>query len=188
MPPTMSAEAHTTHASVVDKETITMLRTVHQRQVSLNSLADQKANVLLSVVSIVLSIVLTKLDFSLFDTFARLLLLLLFVGFEIVGVIMGLLVVFPRLVFRRSGTSVEALSNPLFFGEFSALPQDVFVAYVMNEIQSAKRTYELLLVDIYQAGIGLSWKYRHLRFAYLATVLGAVPGLILAVKTVVSGG
>ena len=41
----------------IDKETIGMLRTIHQKQVQLISLADQKANILMGVIIIGLSII-----------------------------------------------------------------------------------------------------------------------------------
>ena len=49
----------------IDKETIGMLRTIHQKQVQLISLADQKANILMSVIIIGLSIIAS--NFSIYD-------------------------------------------------------------------------------------------------------------------------
>jgi len=51
----------TNRSTYVDKETISMLRTIHQKQVQLVSLADQKANMLMGILVISLSIVATNL-------------------------------------------------------------------------------------------------------------------------------
>ncbi len=84
----------------IDKETIGMLRTIHQKQVQLISLADQKANILMGVIIIGLSIIASnffKYDYQ-NNSHTQNFLILCFSLFELISLLFAVWVITPRLV------------------------------------------------------------------------------------------
>ena len=84
----------------IDKETIGMLRTIHQKQVQLISLADQKANILMGVIIIGLSIIASnffKYDYQ-NNSNTQNFLILCFSLLELISLLFAVWVITPRLV------------------------------------------------------------------------------------------
>ncbi|MEM9246103.1 MAG: hypothetical protein AAGA67_10240, partial [Cyanobacteria bacterium P01_F01_bin.153] len=74
------------------RETIYLLRTIHQNQTQLITLADQKANILISIVAVVITILSTNLDAIKRFSMPLLALFFMFLIAEFVTIGLGLLV------------------------------------------------------------------------------------------------
>ena len=136
----------------IDKETIGMLRTIHQKQVQLISLADQKANILMGVIIIGLSIIASnffKYDYQ-NNSNTQNFLILCFSLFELISL-------------------------------SSNISEEKYVNYMLEQIKSPKRVYELMLIDFYQIGFVLKEKYKYLSISYMLAILGIVPAVILII-------
>ena len=173
----------TNRSTYVDKETISMLRTIHQKQVQLVSLADQKANMLMGILVIGLSIVATNLYTykSEINSLMTTALIFFFSLLELISIFFAIWVIAPRIKFNIGTIDISKSKNPLFFMESSGTNEDTYVSYMLKQFKSPKRVYELLLIDFYQIGTVLKEKYKYLSLAYLSAVLGLIPAIFLLI-------
>ncbi len=159
-------------------DVIVALRTTHQHQVQLNVLADQKANINLGFT--LFFITLTQSQFTLAQGEAD----FLRYGFVLLtlviatSLLLALIVVLPRTG-RTRIRRVEDMTNPLYFGMFSQLPQQDYVTYLEQCIAGNAEARRMLSVDIYQIGLVLRRKYRLLRFSYGFLALSVIIAVVL---------
>ena len=154
--------------STVDYTLITMQSTL----VQFSSMADTKANIMITVCSIVLTIGVTQLSSPLL----RWPLVLLTIS-TFVALFLAILAVPPsgRYPRRPDGSTDPDLPgfNPLFFGHFAHLTQDRFVAELARVLADDARIYEAMARDLWgQAFVLATRKYRYLRWAYSVFIVG----------------
>jgi hypothetical protein len=158
---------------------IYMLRTTQQHHVQLSAMADIKANILITASSILLSVTIALSPSGEF----RLSLALLAAG-VLLGLVFAVLAVLPK--FKAPGKR-RAGGNPLFFGTFADMDEDAFVAEIMTLAGSARSAMEAQARDIHQLGSYLERsKYRWLRRAYLAFLMGLFAGGLAELVTALS--
>tara|TARA_Y100001935_G_C17071510_1_gene391773 strand:- start:118 stop:645 length:528 start_codon:yes stop_codon:yes gene_type:complete len=162
----------------VEKETIGMLRALHQKQVQLVMIADQKANMLLGIVVVALSMFVFNFAFE-FQSEILKLLFFLFCAIELFAVILCILVVSPRIGSKSSYKKLEDMENPLFFRHFSNFNRDDYVAFIIENIENPRKVFELIIADYYDLGIGLEKKYSLLKSAYIVALVGLLPIIFL---------
>ena len=156
------------------KDTIYMLRTVQQHQVQLSTLADSKANTLLSTSFVVLALVVGQLKASGFS-----LPLLTLAVTTLLCATFAVLAVLPRGVADPIKPDAKQF-NPLFFGHFANLEMDEFVDRMRAIGSDTQAVHDAMARDIYSIGRLLhDKKYHYLRISYrifltglLATLLG----------------
>lgn len=153
-------------------DVIYTLRTAHQNQTQHLLLADQKANVLVGIVAVILTILFTRTGFLTSTEVATKHIFLGFVAIELVGLFFALLVITPKTIVENRFQSVEDMPNPLFFGFFTRFGQDEYVAHLTAMLSTSTRAREMLMVDLYQIGRVLKRKFRLLKLAYFSTVAG----------------
>lgn len=168
-----------TSDGVTDKKTndhdiIYTLRTAHQNQTQLNIMADQKANILIGVMVIGMTLFLTKLSSNDGIRTELLWILVVFYSFGLVSVLLALLTLLPRLLPSRRKQAFTGIPNSLFFGFFTGMSEDAFVEHLDERLNSEHGARELLIRDLHQIGKVLNHKYTLLRYAYLSAVAGVV--------------
>lgn len=156
------------------------LRTLAQSQVQFSAMADAKANIMITVCSIVISASLTQLHRPLFR--APLLALDVFTA---IALLAALFCVLPsRTVPRLPGGGVNRESpqfNPLFFMHFQHLTLPEFEAEVGRRFADTAGLYRSLVRDIYEQGVVLARaKYRFLRGSYISFIAGLLIGAAVA--------
>ncbi|AFZ45676.1 hypothetical protein PCC7418_3566 [Halothece sp. PCC 7418] len=157
-----------------DHDVIYTIRTVCQNQTQLIMLADQKANILIGIISVVFTIFFTRVHFITGLNQWLTIPLAGFVIVETVAAFLALLVIFPRQTKRPKTQSVEELANPLFFGNFSQFKRQDIVDFLVENMDDNYSARSILITDLYQAGMVLKDKYTLLRYAYLCTIFGVV--------------
>ncbi|MEM9052598.1 MAG: Pycsar system effector family protein [Bacteroidota bacterium] len=158
----------------------TMFRVTLKNHTTLSQIADNKANIMLSVNAIIISIVLTsllpKLDNNTYLLWPSVLLL----SVCIVAVIFATISTIPKVT--RNGASVESVrnrtTNLLFFGNFQGLDLNVYVDGMHDLMDDDKYLYETLMKDLYFLGKVLNKKYYYLRLCYTVFVIGIVLSVI----------
>jgi hypothetical protein len=109
-----------------------VLRNVHQQLVALSSQADPKANIMITVTAILLSLSLTHLDEGRLRPSA-----ITFAGFLLAALIFALLSVLPKFPFpgqrRRERRAPRDL---LFFNHVAAMPQDEYVREMAGVLEN----------------------------------------------------
>jgi hypothetical protein len=159
----------------------TMFRTSYRTHIDLSNLADNKANIMISINGIIISILLAsispKMDANPW--------LLVPTSVLLVGCLFSLAyAVFaarPRVSSRP--VSLETLrqdeANILFFGNFVNMPEEEFVEGMKELMTHTDELYLNMVRDIYSLGTVLARKFRLLRTSYNVFIAGLVLGVFL---------
>ena len=148
-----------------------LLRTAQQHHVQLSMMADAKANIIITVSSIVMTLTIARLDDPQLHTSAMILL-----GFTMLALLLAILAVLPKYrPLRLQGQDLPAQFNLLFFGHFAELDRDRFLAELAARMGTDGIVYDTVARDLYGLGYYLAhYKYRFLRWAYLFFLTGFV--------------
>lgn len=147
-----------------------LMRATQFHLVQLSSMADMKANMLLTMSSVVMSLAMPQLLRN-----EHLWPLLILVGSCLVTICLATYAVMPKLPTSSAVvTDVNSPAfNPLFFGDFSRMTQADFESTMATILNDHNRTYGAQVREIYLLGTFLAKKkYRFLRLAYLSFITG----------------
>ena len=153
------------------------LRTTQQHHVALSSMADTKANIIITVSSIVLTLSLGRMG----DSSLRASVLTL-TGFTLAALLLAILAVLPkyRPLRLKHGQPLPPHFNILFFGHFSEIDRGRFLHEVGNRLKADGSVYRTMAGDIYSLGSYLSHhKYRYLRLSYICFLAGFVASVVI---------
>jgi len=158
----------------------TVFRIVAQSQNNLSQMADSKANILISVNAIVLSVIIgTLFDNLLTDPNLQIPVMML-VTVCVLAIMFGILATRPNVT---SGTFTKEdiankKTNLLFFGNFHKMGYPDY-DWAMTELLADKNyLYSSMIKDTYFLGIVLAKKYRYLRIAYNIFMYGLILAMI----------
>ena len=158
----------------------TLFRTNYRVNMDLTSLADTKANIMISINGLIVSILIASIAPGIEKNPWLLIPTSLFLVGCLISLIYAVLAARPRvqsnLVTRES--ALENRTNVLFFGNFHHLSQDDYV-YVMKEVvQDPTQIYEMMIKDIYGVGSVLQKKYEMIRRSYSVFLGALVVGVV----------
>jgi len=149
--------------------------TLQESLVSLSEMADSKANIMITVCSILLTLAVARLEQGVFVGAIA-----VFAAFCVPALVFSILTVLPSPahsegLFKKAGRSAHF--NPLFFMHYTQVSLDEFNTEVDRMLRSPKELYKDLSKDVYYAGLVLRLKkYRYLRWSYLALLAGVLGG------------
>ena len=155
----------------------TMYRGAYRTQLDLTNLADTKANIMISINGLILSVVLAAGGFiANLEPW-----LLVPVGALVLTCITAMFFAVqaarPRLP-RKSELDpddfISGNANVLFFQHFASLPEDEYVRVMDQVMQDRELTYHHMTRHLYGLGTGLTRKFNLLRLAYGAFLIGIV--------------
>jgi hypothetical protein len=109
---------------------------------------------------------------------ASLAILLLFI---LASAFFALMTVMPSLPRNAQVDASSPGFNPLFFGFFSAMEPEAYMAHMRDLMRDEGRVYEAILRDIHQAGRVLyREKYRYLAYSYRLLLAGFTLAILAA--------
>ncbi|MFK7980026.1 MAG: Pycsar system effector family protein [Saprospiraceae bacterium] len=154
----------------------TMYRTTYRTHVNLSSIADNKANIMLSINAIIVSISVSTLVPNFGDNPKLIIptLLLLFVC--LASIVFATLSTMPKVtegIFTREDIR-QKKSNLLFFGNFYNMKMDDFHWGMMEMIKDSDFLYSSMTRDLYFLGKVLAKKYSYLRTCYRIFMYGLI--------------
>ena len=116
-----------TYAQIPERNTSdNVLRTAQQHHVQLSAMADTKANIIITMSSIVLTLTLGRLN----DSDLRVAALIL-AAFTLIALLLAILAVLPKYrPIRLKGNELPPHFNILFFGHFAELPRERYLAEI----------------------------------------------------------
>lgn len=162
-----------------------LIRQTRAHHVQLSSMADLKANMLLTMASIVVTLAAPQAMKA-----GSQWPLLVLITFSLITILLAAYAVMPKLPLHlgvKAGARPDVRSpafNILFFGDFTRLSYEEFERELMEAFNSAEHTYELQLREIYTMGQFLAQKkYRYLRLAYSAFITGLLLSFITLLLT-----
>ncbi|HEX8692809.1 MAG TPA: polyphosphate kinase 1 [Longimicrobium sp.] len=158
----------------------TMFRTSYRMHTDLASLADSKANIMISINGLMISIFLAASSGKV--AVDRMLLIPLSVVLlsGVVSLSFAVLAARPRVSTNvPAATGERPKPNLLFFGSFVSLNPQEYEEGVEELMQDPGRLYRSMARDIYGLGTVLDRKFRYLRAAYNVFLVGLVTGVLL---------
>ena len=147
-----------------------LLSDTRKQLIQFSQMADTKANILLSVSSVVLTLSLTRVTDPAFTVS-----IVILIVFLLMTIFLALLTVIPSLnlsTAHRRKTS-DASFNPLFFGDYASLSYDEYLRLMEGIMNDSHRSYEVQVREIYFAGLYLArTKYRYVKLSAIFFSLG----------------
>ena len=160
----------------------TMFRVTLKNHITLSNIADTKANILLSVNAIIVSLVLSNLaskldkpsnDYLVAPT-------IIFVLFTVVSIILSIMATRPNVT-RGKFTKEDVANkkvNLLFFGNFHKMSLQDFEWAMGEMMQDRDYLYSSMKKDLYFLGLVLDKKYKILRLTYGVFMAGIIISVI----------
>ncbi len=169
-------------ASTPERGIETMFRVTLKNHITLSDIADTKANILLSVNAIIVSLVLSNLVSKLDNASNKHLIwpTVIFVIFTIASMILSVLATRPNVTsgkFTKEDVASKKV-NLLFFGNFHKMSLPDFEWAMSEMMQDRNYLYSSMKKDLYFLGIVLDKKYKILRLTYSVFMIGIIVSVI----------
>ena len=160
----------------------TMFRVALRNHITLSDIADTKANILLSVNAIIISMVLSNLvskldnptnDYLIYPT-------IIFTIFTVTSMVLSILATRPNVTqgkFSKEDVANKKV-NLLFFGNFHKMKLGEFEWAMGEMMKDRDYLYGSLTKDLYFLGLVLNRKYSLLRTTYTIFMIGIVVSVL----------
>ena len=159
------AEASESEDEVYSPNAVHLMRTAQLAQLQLSAMADTKASILMGATFVIFTITI-----GLAQGGSAPLPLLILGAAAFLSAIFAILAVLPKTNVKQGNRP-----NVLFFGTFTRMDEDAFVAELVERLKTDGSVYRTMARDIYQGGTVLqNKKYRMLGWAYRLLLLGLV--------------
>ena len=165
-----------------DRGIQTLYRVTLKNHLTLSDIADTKANILLSVNAIILSVVLSNLIPKL-DNPSNFYLVypsIIFILFTTVSMVLAVIATRPNVTsgkFTKEDVKQKKV-NLLFFGNFHKMKLNEYEWAIDELIKDKEYVYRSLTKDLYFLGLVLNRKYNILRTTYTIFIIGIVVSII----------
>jgi predicted metal-dependent HD superfamily phosphohydrolase len=167
----------------------TMYRTTYNTHNNLSALADHKANLMLSINTIMISITLSTLVPQLGNSTQLILPTIVLLSVCLTAIVFATLSTRPKVT--TGEVTIDDIrnkrSNLLFFGNFYNMKLDDFQWGMMEMIKDPDFQYSSMTRDLYFLGKVLAQKYRYLTFCYNVFMFGIILAVILFAVAFVNG-
>jgi len=163
-----------------DRGIETMFRVTSKNHLTLSGMADNKANIMISINSIILSVLVSVL-FRKFEEYPNLIIPALMLTIVcLITIVFAVLATRPNVTsgkFKREDI-INKKTNLLFFGNFHSMELDNYMWGMKEMMKDADYLYGSLTKDIYFLGKVLGKKYRMLRKSYTVFMFGFVISIL----------
>ncbi len=158
----------------------TMFRLTSKNHLTLSGFADNKANIMITVNSLIISIIIGSLMQKLDSNTHLIIPTLILLTVNLASIVASIISLRPNVtkgLFTRDDIENQR-TNLLFFGNFHKMKRDDY-HWGMNELMDhASFLYSSLIDDIYFLGVVLARKYRFLRYSYNIFMFGIVVAVV----------
>lgn len=158
----------------------TLFRITSTNNQRLSDMADNKANILITVNSIIMSVIISlllrKLENSAYLIFPTFLIL----GTSALTMVISILATRPSIpsgVFTKEDVDMKRV-NLLFFGNFYKTSLEDYSKGMWKVMEDRSFLYGTLIKDVYSQGVVLGRKYKLLRLAYNIFMYGIIGSVI----------
>jgi len=163
-----------------DRSIATVFRIMAQSHTGLSQMADSKANILISVNSIILSIMIGSL-FDKLQTYQSLQIPVAVISIVCVAsIVFGILATRPNVsqgTFTKEDIANKK-TNLLFFGNFHNMSLDDYNWGMIEMLSDKDYMSASMIKDNYFLGVVLAKKYRYLRIAYNIFMFGLIASVL----------
>jgi hypothetical protein len=172
--------------------TETFFRNGYRAQLELTQLADNKANIMITINGVMMSVVIVSSGvlsgqqlWLLGPAFVLLLTCL-------ASTVYAVLAARPQIDSGRRAEQItgEDVRNGrgilLFFGNFTQISEDDYVALMLETLKDKKRIYSQMAHHIYRLGEGLKRKFRLLHLSYTVFIIGLSLSIAIFISSFVA--
>lgn len=164
----------------------TMFRVTSTNSQRLSDMADNKANLLLTVNSIILSLVVTVLLRSLDKNTHLIVPTIILMSVVVIVMVLAILSTIPKIpngYFTNEQVANKSV-NLLFFGNFYKMPLETYKDSMNKVMEDRDFLYGMLSKDVYSQGVVLGRKYKLLRYAYGVFMFGLIISVLAFVFSI----
>ncbi len=158
----------------------TMFRSAYRTHINLSSIADNKANIMLSINAIIVSITVSTLVPQFGENEALVIPTILLLVVCLIAIIFATLSTRPKIT--KGEVTIESIqskeANLLFFGNFYNMKLKDYQWGMDQLIQDKKFIYRSMTKDLYFLGIVLAKKYEYLRWCYTVFMWGLIASVV----------
>ena len=160
----------------------TMFRVALRNHITLSDIADTKANILLSVNAIIISMTLSTLLPKLDNPSNHYLInpTIIFIAFTVASIILSVVATRPNVTkgkFTKEDVAQKKV-NLIFFGNFHKMSLPEFEWAMDEMLKDRDYLYGSLTKDLYYLGLVLNRKYNILRITYTVFMIGIIVSVI----------
>ncbi len=165
-----------------NKERETLFRVTYRNQTSLRQIVDNKANMVISINTLIISsiiaisgygIVSNKMDLYL----ENLIPIAIIVVSCLTSAVFAILAANPKFV-KPKLKNLENKQSLLFFGEIANYSQEDYLRKMEELLTSREDIYKNMIIDLHCQGIILKYKFNYVSYAYKILMLGFGLGVI----------
>jgi predicted metal-dependent HD superfamily phosphohydrolase len=167
-------------SGMMSKGIQTMLRMTSGNHLRLSDMADSKAHILISVnaiiISVILSVLLRRLDEVPYLTIPTIIFLLQ----AVITIVISIIATRPKVsggIFTTQDV-LEKKTNLLFFGNFYKTSYEEYNVAMREMMNDTDYLYGSLIKDIYTLGTVLGRKYKLIRLAYNIFMIGIIVSVL----------
>jgi len=168
--------------------TQTMFRVTYRTQINLIRIADTKANMILGInamiISVLIGIISSSLLFSNKEMIENVELVIPVVTVMLTAVfssVFAIRAVQPRLILSRKGnlSTDQEKRSLLFFENIYGLRLNEYLDIMKQIIETKGDVYENMIIDIFNQATVLHHKYAKLRISYIIFLVGFIGSILL---------
>ena len=166
------------------KDVLNIIRTTMRNLIELTNIADNKANVLLSLNALMLTFLVPLVvpNIESIKHYKLAFPLLLLVCTCIITIYISALVLKPGRFFLRQKELKEGKSvSPFFFGNFYKMSKDEFSQYIMQSVSDRSMVREHIMEDLHYIGSRLGRKMELIRIAFNIFMIGLFLSILISV-------
>lgn len=167
-------------SGLMSKGIQTMLRLTSENSLKLSDMADHKANILISVNSIIISVILSVLLRKLQEETYLVIPTIIFLLVAVTTIVISILATRPKM--SGGEFTLEDIkqkkTNLLFFGNFYKATYDQYNTAMREMMLDTDYLYGSLIKDIYYLGVVLGRKYKLIRLAYNIFMIGIIVSVL----------
>jgi Family of unknown function (DUF5706) len=160
----------------------TFFRTNYRNHINLSAIADNKANIMISVNAILISVIISMLSYRNISQTQPMVLLpvIIFLITGLTSLICAVLSIRPKVTSRHEGLMEmdEAKKNVVFFGNFIHLDLDQYEEAMDAVLRDGELLYGNMVRDLYFLGKVLDKKYRYLTMSYNIFMVGFIATVV----------
>lgn len=163
-----------------DRGRETLFRATYQNQSNLIQMADNKANIIISINTMIISSIIAITGYGAvagkLTTYGNQVLIpiVLIILSCLVSVIFAIQAARPKLIKAKAEGGEMQKSSLLFFGVISGYTQQAYLDEMNKLLNSGNDLYEHMTIDLYNQGLILKRKYNLLVYAYQVFMFGFI--------------
>ncbi len=160
----------------------TMFRVTYRNQTSLRQIVDSKANMIISINTLIISSIIAISGYGIVSDKMELYMenvvpVAIIVLSCLVSAVLAILAANPRII-KPELKRQENKQSLLFFGEMAEYSQEEYLHKMEELLSSRDDIYKNMIIDLHCQGIILKFKFRYISFAYKILMLGFSLGVI----------